>query len=554
MALRRTPAGAAVFAGYVFVSFLYFGLPLLVKPGSQYVGQRPDPEIFIWAFAWWPHAIAHGMNPFVSHAVWAPQGVNLTWVTMVPGLALLFSPLTWIVGPVGAYNVAAMLIPALAAWTAFLLCRYLTGAVWPSMIGGYIFGFSSYVIQHEALGHLNLTAVFLLPLVALVVLRFLDGVLTGVGLVVRLGPLLALELLISTEISFTLVLAIATALVACVVCVPTRRRQVRSLLPFLAGAYILAGLLTEPFLYYVVAGYGSSGLSVPSGYVDAGADLVNFVLPPSFSLLTFGFTSQHYPTVTGSYESYIGLPTLLVVVVLLWQRRATSAGRFLLVCFGAGLVGALGGHLAVLAHVLVPLPWKLVSSWPLFEIVQPRRLSMYVSLLAGVAVAIWIADRRAGELRGIISTLVVVSLAASPVAGAWTSSASVPAFFTSSVYRDCLDPGENILPLPIGQGSAMLWQAKSQFRFTIAGGYVGPHIPSSFTAPGLRDISVGLHLGPDEANNVRAFIDANHVTTAVVAGYEYPFFSGALNTLATPKFSGGVVLYHFESAPPSCPA
>ena len=40
------------------------------------------------------------------------------------------------------------------------------GSLWASVIGGYVFGFSSYMIGHQAAGHLNLTGVFLIPLVA----------------------------------------------------------------------------------------------------------------------------------------------------------------------------------------------------------------------------------------------------------------------------------------------------------------------------------------------------------------------------------------------------
>jgi hypothetical protein len=73
----------------------------------------------------------------------------------VPGLALLFAPLTLIAGPIASYNVAAILMPALAAWTAFLLCRYLTHAVWPSLVAGYLFGFSLFALHHALDGHLS---------------------------------------------------------------------------------------------------------------------------------------------------------------------------------------------------------------------------------------------------------------------------------------------------------------------------------------------------------------------------------------------------------------
>ena len=71
------------------------------------LGHGRDPEIFVWSFAWWLHALETWQNPFYSHAVYAPDGVNLVWRTTVPGLALLFTPLTALVGPAASFNVAA---------------------------------------------------------------------------------------------------------------------------------------------------------------------------------------------------------------------------------------------------------------------------------------------------------------------------------------------------------------------------------------------------------------------------------------------------------------
>src|SRR4051794_25140102 len=46
-----------------------------------------DPAAYMWALSWWPHAVAHGMNPFVSHLLWAPSGVNLAKGAMIPTAA-----------------------------------------------------------------------------------------------------------------------------------------------------------------------------------------------------------------------------------------------------------------------------------------------------------------------------------------------------------------------------------------------------------------------------------------------------------------------------------
>ena len=229
---------------YAVLALLFFGSGLVTGSGSRYAGTGRDPQIFIWAFAWWPHAILHGLNPFVTHAVWAPDGINLAWATMVPGLAVPFSPLTLAVGPVAAYNVAAVLMPALAAWTGYLLCRHLTRRLWPSLVGGYLFGFSSYVLGQQT-GHLSMTSVFLVPLAALVVLQYVEGALSGRGLVLRLGPLLALQLLLSTELAFTLALALAGSIVVGILVAPAHRRRLVASISPIVVAYLVAGALTR---------------------------------------------------------------------------------------------------------------------------------------------------------------------------------------------------------------------------------------------------------------------------------------------------------------------
>ena len=187
----------------------------------------------------------HGQNPFVTHLLWAPHGSNLAWATSVPGLAALLAPVTLTAGPVAAYNVAAILMPALAATTAFMLCRHVTRSFWPSLAGGYLFGFSSYVLGHE-LAHLHATSVFLVPLAALFVLRFLEEQIGARGLVVRLGLLLALQLSFGTEVFFTLSLCLAAGLVLGFLVVPAKRQRLgRALLP-IAGAYGVCAVIVEP--------------------------------------------------------------------------------------------------------------------------------------------------------------------------------------------------------------------------------------------------------------------------------------------------------------------
>src|SRR5207253_473088 len=98
---------------------------------------------------------------------------NLAWVTALPGPSLLLAPVTLAFGPIVSSNLLALAAPALAAWAAYLLCHHLTGRFWPSIAGGFVFGFSSYEMA-QMRGHLNLLLTFPIPLAVLLVVRQLD--------------------------------------------------------------------------------------------------------------------------------------------------------------------------------------------------------------------------------------------------------------------------------------------------------------------------------------------------------------------------------------------
>ncbi len=552
--LRRDRTSPAVLAGFALVAFVSLGVRLLVEPGSSYLGFGTDPKIFIWCFGWWPYAILHGQNPFVSHAIWAPSGVNLVWAASIPGLALLFAPLTLLVGPVVSYNVAMVLLPALAAWTGFLLCRHLTREVWPSLVGGYLFGFSSYVLGQTE-GHPHIAAVFLVPLIALVIVRFVEGELAGRGLVIRLGPLLGLELLISTEVAFTIAIAIVIGLVLGWALLPAQRPRLVGLLAPLAGASLFAALLTAPFVYYALTGFQSGAFHPPTDYVT---DLLNFAVPTKLAVASLGWANpiaDRFPGNNAERDAYLGVPVLLIVGLFVWRRARAPAGRFLLVTLVVAVVCSLGARLTVDGRQIISLPWAIVGKWPLFDNVLPERLALYVSLVTAVMVALWTAARPPGLLRWGLPALAVLAILPNPDAGAWRTQYTVPRFFTDSAYRACLEPDENILPLPVSSRSeSMLWQAVSGYRFRMAGGYIAPLPPASFLRPAaVARVIDGYGLPPRKAAVLAAFIRAKNVTSVVVDAREAPLWEGALDRIAAPQRVGGVILYRISDRSPVCP-
>jgi hypothetical protein len=543
--------GGWAFAAYLLASFLVLGLPVLGHPERDVVGGLfTDPQIFVWSFAWWPHALLHGLNPIYTHQIWAPGGFNLAWATSVPGLAFAFAPLTLLFGPVLAYNVASILMPALAAWTAFLLARHLTRAFWPSFAAGWIFGFSSYLMAAE-LTHVFSAAVFLLPVAALSVLRFVEERTTRLRFALEMAAILAGQLLISTEILFTLTLALAAGLLLAALLVkPTPPRLRHVLLP-LAGAYALAAAVTYPFVYYLATGKESHP---PPGAQNFSADLLNFVLPTkaTFGGWWTGGLAEHFPGNDVERGAYLGLPLLAIVVLFAWQGRRTGGGRLLLALFALAVLAAFGSWLTVDGHRVVDLPWNLVDALPLFENVMPVRSAVYAFLAAAVMTALWAASSaRPRWLRIVLPLLAIASLLPNLTWHVWGRKPDVPRLFTTPMYKSCIARGQNVLLLPFGTlGDSMMWQARTNYWFRDAGGYISPYPPTSYLyVDGIRRIATEESPPDVGTSAVLDLVRLNGVTTIVLDANAQDLWKPVLAPFGTPQYAGGAWIYRLRGAP-----
>ena len=536
---------------YLAVSLAYFGVPVLPHFGRDLIGTGGDPQLFVWSLGWWPHAVLHGHNPFVTHLLWAPHGSNLVWTTSVPGLALLLAPVTLAAGPVAAYNVAAILLPALAAWTAFLLCRHLTRSFWPSLAGGYLFGFSTYLVSQE-LGHPHLTSVFLVPLAALVVLRYLGGELGGGGLVLRLAPLLALQFLFSTEVLFTLSVSLAAGLVLGWLTVPARRRVVAAVPP-LAGAYAAAAVIVSPFLYYALSDY--QGVITPATHNPA--DLVTLAFPTRVAAIG-GSAAQHFlpsaATVSAEDGLYVGLPLLAIVLLVALTRWRRPGSRFLVLAFVAAVVATLGSDLRVRGHSLFPLPWRLVRDAPLFDNVIPGRFALYVALAGALIAALWAAGPRFSRaLRVLLTVAAVAALVPAVWRGYWHEHPRRPAFYAQRLDRVCLRKDDTVLLLPPPfRNAGLLWQAESGYRFRLADGALNDAVPKS-----LPDRQTMLQLIDDNVppGGARAIVraalalDVDAILVDSAGGEQW---TRALDPVLRGVRVGGMTLYRLDRPRPGC--
>ncbi|HLR44733.1 MAG TPA: hypothetical protein VK065_06040, partial [Brevibacterium sp.] len=210
--------------------------------------ENDDTSLFVWWLANGADAVASlfgagsGASGFLYTAQmnW-PDGVNGAWNTSALGLAVPLAPVTWLWGPVVAYNVAIIASPVAASLAAAVFLTRFADRL-PAFVGAALYGFSPYLIA-QAGGHLNLSFAVLPPLVA----AFLWQAVTGPGggdlraraaaLVpwgVLLGGALGWQFYMSTELlaGTFLVAVLAVVVLAAVL----RRRILPRLVPAAAAS------------------------------------------------------------------------------------------------------------------------------------------------------------------------------------------------------------------------------------------------------------------------------------------------------------------------------
>lgn len=508
----------------------------------------------MWCLAWWPYALTHGLNPFVTHLVWAPTGVNLTWATSVPSLAMLAWPITALWGPVTAFNVLTLAAPALAAFGAFVLCYEITTAFFASLVGGWLFGFSSYELG-ELLGHLHIDFVVCVPLLLwLTVLRYKRAIPSRLYMIVT-GAMLAFQLGVSTEILATISLFLPPAIILSYVICQNDRGRVLQITKELIGAYIVCLILTSPFLYFFFSGMGSTPplLQPLNVYV---ADALNYVIPTPITALGGAWAIFITHTFTGNYSedgAYLGVFVLAMVGMSACTLRSRPWVRVIVAMFVILVICSFGPSLHVMGREVMHLPWLVIQKLPLLKNALPGRLTLYVTLMVALLVSLWLAslDGNRAWWGHLLAGLAVVSLLPSvhEARDLWLQKTPVPRFFPDYRANRVLKRGVNVIVLPYGyNGDSMLWQAMGGMSFRMAGGYLQPFVPKPFASwPAVQMFYSGP--APDYRTQIPAFCAAHHVRAIIVGPGARKIWMPSLGHLGWPQIeTGGIAVF---TIPPS---
>jgi hypothetical protein len=537
----------AVFLAYAGISFALFGRALLGNFERCHLGLGNDPSFLMWALAWWPHAIRHGLNPFICRLVWAPDGFNLAWSGGIPLLSIGFSPLTAAIGPIATYNVLCLIAPALAAWSAFILCRSIARS-WAAFIAGYLFGFSPYMLGQLIGGHLNLMLAFPAPLIAWNTLLAIHHRISRVSFVTLLTALFVVQFLCSIELAASVAIFGAIALLlGWYLGDNIDRLRVRSVLAPIVWSAGASLLVLSPYLFYLFQPNGPrTAINSPGAF---SADLANLIIPTrtiEFGLLNaFQLTASRFPGNTGERDAYLGLPLLLVIFHYGWTRWRERAARLLLAILVIVLIFALGPRLRFAGFTGFGMPWKLAMHLPMLKSALPARFMNYAFLIAAIIISRWLVDNRISfAIRAAFALLIVASMVPNLNAVSWITSAEVPELFTQQDRAAYVHSNEIALAIPYGiRGDSMLWQAVSGMDFRMAGGYTGM-TPRSFEQwPIVNALMTSTYI-PDATDQLLALMAAKGVAVVIINDAHQRFWKPLLTPIdLAPKHISGVWLY-----------
>ncbi len=503
-------------AGYLGFSFIVWWHVWSNHPTNTSPGVGFDSSLMTWFFEWPAYAIAHGLNPLYSTALFHPYGVNLLSNTSELALGVPLAPITWIFGPVASLNVALTLSPVLSALAMFVLLRRWVSWAPAAFAGGLFYGFSPFVLVELNNSHLQLGMAAVPPLIVLCLdeLFVRQGrrpVVTGV----ILGLLVTVQFFIGTEllVEMVVVAVITSVLIGAYVLWRhpdlVRERARYAATGLAAGAVTAVVLLAYPTWFALDGPAHFSGLIYPgSSLQNGGINLGRLVLPASTSSVqaSLGIVAIIQQDFLVSFQ-YLGLGAIAIVAVgsVVWRRD-----RRLWVFATAAVVSVV---LALGVRADVPLPWQLLYHLPLLANAIPNRMVLFTYLAVAVMLGLVVdhtnvavsrharlgvgggddhdeggrgsrsrSARWAGGLAGVAVAAVALvppALYVAPHLPVGAGPVVLPTWFRTVAPHLAGHPVVLTLPAPFStQEVGMTWQAVDGMHYSVVGGSGPENVPS----------------------------------------------------------------------------
>ncbi|HEV2640109.1 MAG TPA: hypothetical protein VGX23_33555 [Actinocrinis sp.] len=434
-------------------------------PATILNAANPGDQIkFEWMLGEAARSLLHPHNPLFSSTLGAASvngGTNLIANTSVLLLGYLFSPVTLLLGAGASYLliITGNFLATALVWRWFFR-THVTDNESAAFLGGLFLGFSPAMMSH-ALGHPNLTAQWLIPIMLHLILRMYrsehrirDGVI--------LGALVFAQFFIAEEPLLLLAVGLVIFLAGCVIFNP-RLIEIhwRGMLTGGVSALGTAVVLLAYPLYFQFDG-PRSFIGVPFLTAYYSQDLAGYLQFPNQSLGGSLTAPVYAPGATEQAALFGGPLVLLFLVACIALAHRTAVRASLLSVLGLVAL-SLGPtvHIAGKASTL-PAIWQHLENQPAFEDSLPVRMAMAITPFVGYLLVIIVeyamrAPKPWRLLGYAVIAAALVPLTPRPIVGVQV--APTPAFFTQGDYKSCISGGRSLVTVPSDSWSPLLWTA-----------------------------------------------------------------------------------------------
>jgi hypothetical protein len=443
------------------------------------LGTQPQDQVFNeWMLAHDAHAVAHLENPFFTTLQNAPDGVNLMGNVAMQLAGILLAPVTLLGGaPLSYLLLITLNLAATAFGWYYVLARHVVQSRLAALLGGALCGFAPGLIAHSN-GHPHITAQFLVPFIVWRVAR-----LTEPGRAVRnglaLGGLVVAQFFIGEEILLLTAVGCAVAAIACAL---SRPREAKRAAPaFLTGLGVAAGLVLCVVAYpMLVQFFGPQHYhGAPDSYP---ADLASYLAFGREAIAGSASGAQGLAPNSAEETAFFGRPLLilaLAVTVWLWRNLVARIASVTAVV-AAGL--SLGPDIVSNGRDTgAPGPYALLDGLPVLDAIIVGRFALVAAAALGILLAV-ATDRvltlpptgRAVAAAAIVAALVPIAPTPLQVA----DRPDVPRFISSGQWREYVEPGRTLVPVPVEGRTGLRWATVADLGFAVPQGYfLGPTGP-----------------------------------------------------------------------------
>jgi hypothetical protein len=168
---KNRPARVKLAAFFFFLAAALFHLfPLGLHPADS-VNEPVDCLLNTWTISWTHLNLGKNPTATTEANIFYPNRGSLSYSEHLFPLAVLSWPVFLAFhNPIFSHNFLLFLFVTLNGYVMFLLLKHLTGNHWAGIVGGLMFAFNSYQIQH--ISHIQLQTSWLIPLAFLYLHKF----------------------------------------------------------------------------------------------------------------------------------------------------------------------------------------------------------------------------------------------------------------------------------------------------------------------------------------------------------------------------------------------